>query len=357
MKLIYRLFSVTLLLGLCVACSKERVQDNGNGGGVPEEILPMTKEMNALSGALVASDAENDYFQYPEGDRVALCKRNRKSGVRTVLAERPWDAASEADVTFTDLCLKDNYLYFTLFDLQGGIKYALCRVPVDASSEYETVREFGWDYEGFHFDRDHTYMEVESDGGSSLEILDYATGTLSGGYPLPADFTPKFIYEGYLYGTAYATTDGKLHVQIYRCAAGSTEAELVWSDPGQQSLLFLASDSRLYIADPNGGRLFGADLDGKNAGVLLENVRILKMNLHKGAMYLLVDSGSAHNPGLYRYLPGEDGLTVLYQSGGILFGPFITGTGDIWFSAASDDTSYRLGKLQYLDSDYRHHRI
>lgn len=369
MKRIYGLFMAVLSLGLCIACTKGNGNGNGDGNGngsgdgdgndngAAVEILPMTKEMNALSGALVASDSEYDYFQNPDGDRIVLCKRDRKSGELTVLAERPWDKASGADVTFTDLCLEGSYLYFTLFDPAGGIRYALCRVSVDASSEYETVHEFGGDYEGFHFDKDNTYMEVESDSGSSLKVLDYETGALEGGFPVPEDFSTKFIHEGWIYGSSYTKTDGKLHMQLFRCRAGSTETELVWSDPDQQTLFFTAMDSKLYIADPYGMKLYSADMDGKNPSLLLENLKILRMNVHGGCLYLLLDSGSANAPGLYSYTPGGNGLTALYESGSILSGPFITGTGDIWFTAAADDTQYRLGRLQYLDSSNSLHQI
>lgn len=48
--------AAAMALCLCGSCTKNN--QNGNGQyTIPEELLPMTMEMNALSGGLVASDA------------------------------------------------------------------------------------------------------------------------------------------------------------------------------------------------------------------------------------------------------------------------------------------------------------
>lgn len=361
MKIKHLSISAAIALSLCFACDKgvEYRIDEDLDKAEFGELLPITKEMNALSGSLVVCDGENDYFQRLEGESLCLCKRNRKSGELTVLVERKWDSVSKAEVTFTDLTLKDNYLYFILFDVNENVKYAWCRVPVDASADYETICEYGYDYDGFHFDDEHIYMMADSESGEGecLSVLDIESGALTETYPLPDGFVPKFIYDGYIYGNKYATTDGTFHVQIYRCKAGSLEEELIWSDPAQMSLSFIAADSKLYISHYQGKKLYEADLDGKNPQVILENEGVFKMNFHNGKLYLLLDNGSAHASGIYSMVPGHKVLFPIYLTEGILTGPIITETGDIWFTSQIDDSGYRIGQLQYIDGKYDHHNI
>lgn len=339
--------AAALELCLCGSCTKNN--QNGNGQDtIPEELLPMTMEMNALSGGLVASDAECDYFQWLDGDKVTLRKVNRESGDVAILAERPWVESSNADVLFTDLSLRDGYLYFTLFDANASISYAWCRVPVDGSGEYETICELGWDYEGFHFDSRKVYMETEDKDTEEalLAEFDFETGTFGSGYPLAEGLKPIFIYEGYIYGKDYTTTDGVFHMQLYRQRIGTKESELVWSDPAQQSFLCMAYGSKLYVSDSKGKKFYEADLDGKNAKVLFEGFEILKLNVHNGVIYLQAVADSA--AGIYAYSPGSTAPVPLFLCDDIVFGPIITGTGNIWFTRKMEDSSFRLGQLHVL---------
>ena len=193
-----------LLLTVCLfsACSDDveyRIDPGLNSGTALEPVDPVTAYLNSRSGGLIVSDSEYDYFQYKEANSVVLYRRDRNTGTLTTLAERPWIDFG-GDVMFTNLFLKDGYLYFLLFDGNEGLRNVWCRVPADGSAAYEQIYPFDWHFYSMFSDSGQVYVSlIGTDNCTHLYTFTVETGECT-----PVDVTfdavvnPMFTVDGYL---------------------------------------------------------------------------------------------------------------------------------------------------------------
>lgn len=357
------ILTVLLLLTVCLlpSCSddvKYRIDPSLNPGTTIEPVDPVTDYHNSRSGGLVVSDSESDYFQYKEESSVVLYRRDRQNGTLTVLAERPWKEFA-ADVMFTNLCLKDGYLYFLLFDGNEGIRNVWCRVPVDGSAAYEPIHEFDWHFLSMFQGAGQVYVNlVTDDNRSSLCTFNVETGECTPVSLFDNIVTPMFTVGGYFYYETVRSTGSENIICLYRRPLDGSASELVWDHSESKGILAAVSGGKLYVYSFLTRSFYEAETDGSNAHVLLEDFPVKGLNVHNGVFYFLAGDAS-FTDGLYRYMPGDKFATLLYDVYYETFqGPFITGDGNVWFtSAVNIISSFRFGNPAFVDRNAVYHAV
>lgn len=355
MKNIIKIFAVLALVISVTACSKrtEYIIDANMNEEVFVPVSAMTMQLNNRNAGIVTSDAACDYYQYHDMDRVVLCRSDRTTGEVTVLAELPWVEDSNADVMFTDLYIKGEFLYFMAFDGNNGMPVTWCRVPVDGSSEYVKIKEMGMEYMGMMFGEDDIYVvyaDFSSEGSvNTISIMEPETGKLTESFELSGDFRPLFFHDKYVYCMKYETTDGIFHTMIYRCSpSDASEPEQVWNYPENRIVECVADGEKLYISDIYGCRFYEAGLDGSNRTLLFEDVDIKGINVCNGTIYFILEENFSYDAGIYSYVPGSRMIFSVCKADDIVLGPLLTGTSGIWFTRT--DGNFRLGQPAFVDA-------
>mgnify|MGYP001251120090 CR=1 FL=1 len=359
MKISIKTALTILFIAINTACSEDTEYriDEGLNTETFETITPMTMQMNSQATGAVISDEIYDYYRYLDGNSLMLYKKNRKSGKTTTLVTYPWSEEQTGEVLLSDLYLKDNYLYFVLFDYNAGMVNVWCRVPVDGSAPYKQLRAFGNLYSGLYFDGDKVYVVRygERNNPKTLNLMQVETGEFSHVYEIPDNLDPRFFYGGYLYGCNYKRIDDVFHTQICRWALDTPELELVWDT--DEIPVCIAHDSKLYVSLFETGRLFEMDLDGKNPNLLLKYNGLSLSNIHNGVLYFRIMQNNLLQTGIYRYTPGDKMPFPVYLSDNIAFESMITGTGDIWFTTEIEGSKFRFGQVGYVDRYNKYHAL
>lgn len=351
MRIIMNRLIMSVFLVSVIACSKdnEYVIGGKNDTDPFKPIDAMTKYLNSKNGGVVTSDTAYDYFQYFDTECVSLCKKERSTGKVSKLAELPWKEGSNADVMFTNLHLKGEYLYFMVFDGNNKIPLTWSRVPIDGSSTYEKIREMGIKFLGMVFKDEDIYVVYASDTPSNtISLMDMETGNLTPCWEISDDFSVEFIHGEYAYCKKYATTDGIFHSMLYRVPLNGSEPEMIWNYPENQSVDCFVVEEKLYVIDYYGKRLYETDLDGKNKKLLLKDIDIRRMNTDCGTIYFLLGQTSSYDAGLYSYTPETGMLFLLCKGDDFNMGPIVTGTSVIW--CTKNNEAFRLGQPVYIDS-------
>ena len=343
-------------LASTIACSKDTEYIIG---GKPDTdtfkpVSAMTKYLNSKNAGVVISDATCDYFQYCDTQSVSLCKKVRATGEISVLAELPRPDDPMVDALFTDLHLKDGYLYFMVFDGNNNIPLTWSRVPIDGTDGYEKIREMGIDYVGMMYEEENIYAVYSTDNQSySISLMDMETGNLSNTTVIPDDYIPKFIYGEYVYCMKYETTDNIFHSMLSRVPLDALEPEMIWNHPENQVVDYFAVGEKLYVVDYYGKQLYATALDGQDRTLLFKDIDIQGMNVDDGIIYFHLAKTSSYDAGIYSYIPATNMLFLVCKSEDLVLGPIFTGTSDIWITKKLEN--FRLGQPAYIDASDRIH--
>ena len=343
-------------LASAIACSKDTEYVFGGKPDVDtfKPVDAMTKYLNSENAGVVISDASCDYFQYCDMHSVNLCKKVRATGEVSVLAELPLGDDPLVDVLFTDLQLKDGYLYFMVFDGNNHIPLTWCRVPIDGSAAYEKIREMGIDYVGMMFEKENIYAVYSQDVQSySINLWDMETGNLSNTKVIPDGYIPKFIYGEYVYCMKYETTDNIFHTMLSRLPINGLEPEVIWNHPENQVVDYFAVGEKLYVVDYYGEQLYATALDGQDRTLLFKDINIQGMNVNEGIIYFHLAKTLSYDAGIYSYIPGTNMLFLVCKAEDFVLGPIFTGTSDMWVTKKLEN--FRLGQPAYIDASHRSH--